>query len=325
MSKAVKIWLIVAASLILVGGIIFVGTMAMSDWDINKLSNSKYETNSYNITNAFNRIDIDSSTADIKIVPSADGTCKVVCYEMSNVKHEVLAVDGTLKIAEKDSRKWYQYIGFNFDTPEITVYLPENQYCAVSIKNDTGDVEIAKEFKFKSIDVMLSTGDVKIFASTDEDISIVTSTGEILVENVSVDNFNAVTSTGHITLKNVTCEGNVKADVSTGKVKLSDITCANLDSKGSTGEIFLKNVVASGKFNIKRSTGDVEFEGSDAAELFIETDTGDVEGSLLSEKVFIVSTDTGEIDVPKAITGGRCEITTDTGDVEIRIKGKYLI
>lgn len=325
MSKAVKIWLIVAASLILVGGFIFVGALAMSDWDINKLSNSKYETNSYNITNAFDRIDIDSSTADIKIIPSADDTCKVVCYEQKNVKHEALAVDGTLKIAEKDSRKWYQYIGFNFDTPEITVYLPENQYCAMSIKNDTGDIEISKELKFKSIDVMLSTGDVKVFASTDEDMSIVTSTGEILVENVSADNFNAVTSTGHITLKNVTCEGNVKADVSTGKVKLSDITCANLDSKGSTGEIFLKNVVASGKFNVKRSTGDVEFEGSDAAELFIETDTGDVGGSLLSEKVFIVSTDTGEIDVPKTVTGGRCEITTDTGDVEIRIEGKYLI
>ena len=29
-------------------------------------------------------------------------------------------------------------------------------------------------------------------------------------------------------------------------------------------------------------------DGSDAAELFITTDTGDVEGSLLTEKVFIV-------------------------------------
>ena len=49
------------------------------------------------------------------------------------------------------------------------------------------------------------------------------------------------------------------------------------------------------------------------------TDTGDVRGSLLSEKVFIVNTDTGRKEVPDTITGGRCEITTDTGDVKITI------
>ena len=51
----------------------------------------------------------------------------------------------------------------------------------------------------------------------------------------------------------------------------------------------------------------------------ITTDTGNVKGSLLSEKVFIVSTDTGKKQVPNTITGGRCEITTDTGDIIISI------
>ncbi len=54
-------------------------------------------------------------------------------------------------------------------------------------------------------------------------------------------------------------------------------------------------------------------------ELFIKTSTGDVEGSLLADKVFIVNTDTGEVDVPKTTSGGKCEIKTDTGDVEINI------
>ena len=61
------------------------------------------------------------------------------------------------------------------------------------------------------------------------------------------------------------------------------------------------------------------FEGSDAAEIFVQTSTGDVEGSLLSSKVFIANTDTGKVDVPKSITGGRCEITTDTGDIRISV------
>ena len=71
---------------------------------------------------------------------------------------------------------------------------------------------------------------------------------------------------------------------------------------------------------IERSTGDIELNGCDAGEIFIETDTGNVEGTLLSEKVFVVTTDTGDKRVPNTTSGGRCEITTDTGDIYITIE-----
>ncbi len=47
---------------------------------------------------------------------------------------------------------------------------------------------------------------------------------------------------------------------------------------------------------------------------------GDVKGTLLSEKAFFAESDTGDIDVPKTNVGGRCEITTDTGDIQIQIQ-----
>ena len=82
----------------------------------------------------------------------------------------------------------------------------------------------------------------------------------------------------------------------------------------------MKNVVATGTISIKSDTGDVRFEGSDAIEISVKTDTGDVTGTLLSEKVFITETSTGSINVPKTTSGGKCEITTSTGDINIRIK-----
>ena len=66
--------------------------------------------------------------------------------------------------------------------------------------------------------------------------------------------------------------------------------------------------------------GSVTFESSDAEEIFVETDTGNVTGNLLTDKVFITHTDAGRIDVPKTVTGGKCEISTDTGDVKLDIK-----
>ena len=78
--------------------------------------------------------------------------------------------------------------------------------------------------------------------------------------------------------------------------------------------------MATGRFEIKRSTGKVIFEDCDAAEIFIKTSTGKVKGSLLSEKIFIIETNTGRVDVPKTLTGGRCEISTDTGNIFVEIK-----
>jgi DUF4097 and DUF4098 domain-containing protein YvlB len=81
----------------------------------------------------------------------------------------------------------------------------------------------------------------------------------------------------------------------------------------------MKNVVATGMFDIKRSTGDVELDMCDANEIFVNVGTGDVFGTLLSDKVYIAKTSTGEVDVPKTIEGGRCEITTTTGDIKLSV------
>ena len=320
MRTRTKVWLIMAASFVLVGGIIFVGVMSMLKWDFTKLSAVKYETKSYEITENFNNISIITETADVVFVPSENQKTSVVCHEQKNMKHSVTVQNGKLVIEIVDTRKWYEYIGINFGTPKITVYIPQGEYGALFVKSSTGNVEISKEFKFESIDISESTGSVTNYASASENIIIKTSTGNIRVENVSAGTLDLSVSTGGITVSNVTCEGNVKINVSTGKTNLTNIECKNVVSSGNTGAISLKNVIAAENFLIERSTGDVKFDGCDAAEIFVETDTGDVRGSLLSDKTFIVQTDTGNADVPKTATGGKCEITTSTGDISIRIK-----
>ena len=320
MRTRTKVWLIIAASFVLVGGIIFGGVMSMLKWDFTKLSTVKYETNNYEITENFNNISIITETSDVVFVPSESQKASVVCHEQKNMKHSVTVQDGTLVIEVVDTRKWYEYIGINFSTPKITVYIPQGEYGKLSIKSSTGDVKIPKEFKFENIDISESTGNVTNYASASENIIIKTSTGNIRVENVSANTLDLSVSTGGITVSNVTCEGDVKIDVSTGKTNLTNIECKNIVSSGNTGAISLKNVIATEKFFIERSTGDVRFEGSDATEISVKTDTGDVTGTLLSEKVFITETSTGRINVPKTTSGGKCEITTSTGDINISTK-----
>lgn len=151
-------------------------------------------------------------------------------------------------------------------------------------------------------------------------MKIKTTTGNICIEDASIGLLDLTVSTGKVTVSGVTCEGDIAVGVSTGKTYLSNICCKNFTSSGSTGDISLNNVIATEKLSINRSTGDVKFDSSDAAEIYIETDTGDVTGSLLTDKVFITQTGTGKINVPKTVNGGRCEITTSTGDIKIDIQ-----
>ncbi len=322
MSKATKIWLIIAASLILVGSIIFAGGMTAMKWDFTKLSTNKYETNSYELTEDFNSISISTSTADIEILPAESTKSSVVCYEQTNVKHTLEVKDGSLVINEVDTRNWHEHIhiGVNFEATKIAVYIPQGEYGALSIILSTGDVKISKDFTFESISVSASTGDVTNYASASDFIKIKATTGKIFVEDISAGSLDLSVTTGDVKVSGVNCDGDVKVGVSTGKTYLTDILCQSVISDGGSGDISLKNVIVAQKLSIERTTGDVLFDGSDAAQIIVKTQTGDVEGSLLSEKVFIVDTNTGKKEVPKTVTGGRCQITTNTGDVKITIK-----
>lgn len=320
MSRKGKIWLIIAASLILVGCIIFGGVMTVLKWDFTKLSTAKYETNRYEIAEDYKNISVVTDTADIVFAASENNEATVECIEQKNIKHSVAVKDGTLVIESVDTRKWYDYIGIIFGNTRIKVNIPKGEYGSLSVGASTGDVEIPKDFKFESIDISVSTGDVSNHASALEHINIKTSTGDIHTQDVTANSLDLTVSTGDIKASSITSEGDIKINVSTGDAKLYDITCKNVISSGSTGDISLNNVIAKEKLSIKRNTGDVKLEGCDAGELFIKTTTGRVKGSLLSDKVFVTKTDTGRVNVPKTVSGGKCEITTDTGDIDIKIK-----
>ncbi len=318
MNKSVKIWLIVGASLVLVGAIIFGGVMMALNWDFSKISTVKYETNEYEINDSYKNIKVVTDTAKINFVPSKN--TKVVCYEDTKQKYSVSVQGDTLVIELSNNKKWYEHIGINFGSPKITVYIPAGEYGALTINGDTSDTQIPKDFKFESIDISQSTGDVKCLASAIGDIKIKTSTGHITVEDITAGLLDLKVSTGDIIASNVECADKVSVKVSTGKTILENVKCNDVISTGDTGNFTLTNVIADGSIDIERTTGDIKFNGCDASELVIVTDTGNVKGTLLSDKVFIVKTDTGSIKVPETVSGGKCKITTDTGDIKIEIK-----
>lgn len=298
MNRKTLILVIIATTLLLVGGIMFGGIMMKLNFDFTKLYTREMVTNFYELHNDFENITIIADTADILLVPA--DKVSVECYEEENSKHIVSVKNGTLTIELVDHVKWYERIGINFAKPKIKLYLPQGQYASISIQGSTGDVKIPGEFAFETMQVKQSTGDIH-------------------VSDLSAGAATLTVTTGKITVSHVRFSGDMSLNVSTGDACLSDLSCNSLRTTGDTGKIVLENVITQEEIFIERSTGDVKLECCDAAELTIITDTGNVTGTLLSDKVFLCKTDTGRVDVPKTTTGGKCEITTDTGDIKIKI------
>lgn len=320
MSKRVKAWLIAATSLILVGCILFAGVMTVLKWDFKKLTTIRYTTKTHTVTEPFVNVSVKAdSVADVTILPSKDGVASVVCCEQENLAHTVSVEGDTLTIEVNDTRKWYQHIGIGSGNTAVTVYLPVGTYGDLTVKTSTGDVSISEGFTFAAVDVAVSTGHITCAASAVGEMKLKASTGDIRLADATAGSVSLSVSTGKVAVSSVACGGEMKVTVSTGDATLADVTCGELSSSGSTGDLTLKKVVATADFTIKRSTGNVTLDACDAATLTITTTTGDVKGSLLTEKVFVTSTDTGTVRVPESIHGGKCKITTDTGDIHITL------
>jgi hypothetical protein len=67
-------------------------------------------------------------------------------------------------------------------------------------------------------------------------------------------------------------------------------------------------------------TGDVIFDGFDAENIYVNVSTGDITGTILSSKLFIAESGTGDVEVPRTYEGGKCILTTGTGDIYITYK-----
>ncbi len=318
-------WIIAAAVLLVLGLLLCGVSYRLIGFDFGKLSTVRYTVKTYEVAETFRNIRIDADTGKIALVPSRDGTCSVVCHEEENAPHRVEVQGDTLTIERKDQHTWkFMNIGLITESPEITVYLSDNEYKALAIEAGTGDVNIPGAFRFGRISVTLDTGDAHCLASAEGDISIQTDTGEITVSDLSAAGMWLASDTGRIDVSNVSVKGDIELKENTGKVTMENVTCRNLSSNGDTGRLVMTNTVASGVFNLERSTGDIKLNGCDAETICIKTDTGDVSGRLLSDKVFLTETDTGKVDVPKSITGGRCEITTDSGDITVEVSNQVL-
>lgn len=276
------------------------------------------KTDTKEVGTDFNSINISADVSDITILPSEDEKCRIVNTAPEKVNCTAEILDKVLNVSISDSRNWFQKL---FSSKmSLTVYLPENVYKTLTLKTSTGTVSLEKAFTFEDVNLTVDTGDIRVENIVCDYLTAKSDTGNVSVGGVRADGkIDITTDTGDVILGK--CKSKeIFTKTSTGDVHLDSVFGVILAISVITGDIALNNVIADGKFDIVSNTGDVKFTGCDAASVFITTSTGNVVGSFLTDKIVFADTRTGKVDTPKLTNGGKCEITTSTGDIKITIE-----
>lgn len=284
MKTSKKIALIVAAGCILLGGLLIVFSRPRGGFHELEAHTTTYESKTYDVSEPFRRICVQDTAMDVRILPAADGQCRVECYDSRKRTHTVAVTDDTLTVTCVDLETWYDHIGITWGGWQdiaLTVYLPEQEYESLLLQTASGDIAVHSGFTFAEAELRTASGDVTFTGTVSEQLSVQSTSGEIEVRNTTGSTVQIATTSG---------------DIELAAVQIS-------------GEAVLETI-----------SGDIALEHSDAGSFRIKTTSGDIEGALLSGKNFVTHTVSGDVRVPPSdSTANVCEVTTTSGDIRIKV------
>lgn len=319
MKSAKRAAILAAVGLIAVGLAAAVGAMAAMKFDFTKLNTQSFVTNTYPVTQAFSRISVDSAGCDVRLLPSEDGSCQIVCSESDKVSYSVAVENDTLTIVQQDERQWYDCIGVYWGDMALEVYLPQSEFEALSVQAFSGNLTVPEGFVFETAEIQSTSGYVRFSAAVNGTLSVETKSGDLYVGQTAPEQLTMQSASGRITVEAVEAGAALQVKTESGAIRLTDIGCGSAAIETRSGAVRFSDVIANQWIHIESTSGGVALRRCDADSLWIQTRSGEVSGSLLSEKVFLTETSSGDVQVPHSTSGGTCEIITASGDIQFEL------
>lgn len=320
MKTSKKVLIITSVAVIAIGMIISAFSLFSVNFDFSKLNTMNSVTKTYAVDENFRNIHIEGAECDIRLMPSNDDKCRVICNEEDKISHSVSVQNDTLTIKRTDNREWYEHIAvFYWGDIEIIVYLPKSEYEELYVKSTSGNIEIPEDFTFSKADIDNTSGEASFVSRVKSDLEVKTVSGDIYVGETTAKNIDVQSTSGNITMSSAKLNGELKIKSISGDIKLSDIECQSITSNTTSGNNTFSSVIAKTNMKIESVSGDVELYQSDAETMNIKTTSGNIDGTLLTDKIFDIKTTSGNINVPPSGMGGKCEIKTTSGDIELSI------
>lgn len=143
-------------------------------------------------------------TADFKLLPSENGTCRVECMESEKICYSVTTENNVLHIECADRRTLFSRYKFSKAQRHATVrvYLPQGTYKSLEVETTSGDIAIPAGYAFDTASLQSTSGDIACCAECSL-LSIETTSGDIALKNAKCSTIELCSTSGDITLENV--------------------------------------------------------------------------------------------------------------------------
>lgn len=278
-------------------------------------------------------------TADFKLLPSENGTCRVECMESEKICYSVTTENNVLHIECADRRTLFSRYKFSKAQRHATVrvYLPQGTYKSLEVETTSGDIAIPAGYAFDTASLQSTSGDIACCAECGA-LSAQAASGDITLKDTSCGTLALGTASGAVTLLNIKNESggsietasgkaqitNYKGDAleigtASGKVSLENAECAALHINTASGGVDLTHTVSADVMEIGTASGSIHFENCDAASLSLDSMSGSVVGTLNTGKAFRAQSRSGKVDVPFDTGTGTCKVSTLSGSIRIKI------
>lgn len=278
-------------------------------------------------------------TADFKLLPSENGTCRVECMESEKICYSVTTENNVLHIECADRRTLFSRYKFSKAQRHATVrvYLPQGTYKSLEVETTSGDIAIPAGYAFDTASLQSTSGDIACCAECGA-LSAQAASGDITLKDTSCGTLSLGTASGAVTLLNIKNESggsietasgkaqitNYKGDAleigtASGKVSLENAECAALHINTASGGVDLTHTVSADVMEIGTASGSIHFENCDAATLSLDSTSGSVVGTLNTGKAFRAQSRSGKVDVPFDTGTGTCKVSTLSGSIRIKI------
>ena len=288
------------------------------------------------VTEDFDSIAVKETGADVKLLPSGDGSCRVVYGENERVRYSVKVTDKTLTVCREDKSGGLVKAFYTREVP-LQIYLPEQSYRSLLIDCAGGDVLPERGFSFDKAEINTASGEIKLKDFRAGELRIHTASGETELEELKAESLEAEsgsgdqdlrrcslgtlrlsTSSGEQNLEQVTIAGEARLGATSGEITLEDVEAGSLEVSSSSGEIRLDRLSCAGAVKAETTSGNIKLRSAAAASFDLHSTSGDVEGSILGTVDFIVETLSGSVRTRGGVRGAApCTVRTTSGDVEL--------
>jgi len=322
MKKSKKILLIVSAVSIFIGASMMLGAwLALANTASGEMAAMEFVENTHTITDDFTKIRISTINSSIELLPSPDGVCRIVCDDNKKLYHQISITESVsgaqLNTSQHDDWQWYEmlYGLFREENLSLRVYLPETEYVLLHADSSSGDITIAPDFRFQTVNTYTASGNTEAAALYAENLTICSVSGDLILRNLEAAEDAFLESISGFTQVENLKAVNITTHASSGSTVLEQLSSDYLRATSVSGEIRVFNGNFRDTTYFETGSGNVEIVDSECAEQTIQAVSGNVTLQNASGKSLNAGTSNGSISIENALYSGNLLCKTTSGEI----------